>query len=49
VPEQEGVDVWAPELKFYNGKAWLYYAVSTFGSRVSAIGLASTTSISSGN
>lgn len=49
VPEQEGVDVWAPEIKFYNGKAWLYYAISTFGSRVSAIGLASTTSISSGN
>jgi len=31
---------WAPECKFMNGKYYLYYSCSTFGSRVSAIGLA---------
>ena len=31
---------WAPECKFLNGKYYLYYSCSTFGSQVSAIGLA---------
>ncbi|OUJ72943.1 family 43 glycosylhydrolase [Hymenobacter crusticola] len=31
---------WAPECKFMNGKYYLYYSCSTFGSKVSAIGLA---------
>ncbi len=31
---------WAPECVFQNGKYYLYYSCSTFGSRVSAIGLA---------
>jgi arabinan endo-1,5-alpha-L-arabinosidase len=31
---------WAPDISFYNGSYHLYYAVSTFGSRNSAIGLA---------
>ena len=31
---------WAPDISFYNGKYHLYYALSTFGSRNSAIGLA---------
>jgi arabinan endo-1,5-alpha-L-arabinosidase len=30
---------WAPDISFYNGRYHLYYAVSTFGSRNSAIGL----------
>lgn len=30
---------WAPECKFMNGKYYLYYSCSTFGSQVSAIGL----------
>jgi len=30
---------WAPDLLFFNNKYYLYYAVSTFGSQVSAIGL----------
>ena len=30
---------WAPECVFQNGKYYLYYSCSTFGSRVSAIGL----------
>ena len=31
---------WAPDISFFNGKYHLYYALSTFGSRNSAIGLA---------
>jgi arabinan endo-1,5-alpha-L-arabinosidase len=31
---------WAPDISFFNGKYHLYYAVSSFGSRDSAIGLA---------
>jgi arabinan endo-1,5-alpha-L-arabinosidase len=33
-------DAWAPDVSFYNGKFHLYYAVSTFGRNISAIGLA---------
>lgn len=49
VPDQAGIDVWAPDVKTYNGKVWLYYAVSTFGSKVSAIGLLSADSLASDN
>lgn len=49
VPNQEGIDVWAPDLKRYNGRVWLYYAVSTFGSQRSVIGLASASSVGAGN
>ena len=31
---------WAPDVTYFNGAYHLYYAVSTFGSQVSAIGLA---------
>ncbi len=31
---------WAPEIAYFNNKYHLYYSVSTFGSQVSAIGLA---------
>ena len=48
VPNQSGIDVWAPDLRHYRGRVWLYYSISTFGSRVSAIGLASAPSIASG-
>ena len=34
------VGIWAPDISFVNGKYCLYYAVSTFGSNRSAIGLA---------
>jgi arabinan endo-1,5-alpha-L-arabinosidase len=37
---------WAPEVFFLNGKYYIYYACSTFGSRVSAIGLATSTDLS---
>ena len=32
-------DMWAPDISFFNGRWRLYYAVSTFGSNRSAIGL----------
>ena len=34
------VDLWAPDISFYNGRWHLYYAISSFGSQNSAIGLA---------
>jgi arabinan endo-1,5-alpha-L-arabinosidase len=49
VPDQSGHDVWAPDVKVYNGRTYLYYSVSTFGSRVSLIGLASASSIATGD
>ena len=33
-------DFWAPDIHYINGQYYLYYAVSTFGSQISAIGLA---------
>ena len=41
VPNQSGNDVWAPDVKVYNGRTYMYYSVSTFGSKVSLIGLIS--------
>ena len=35
-------NAWAPDIAFYRGKYHLYYSVSSFGSRNSAIGLATT-------
>ncbi|HKE95729.1 MAG TPA: glycoside hydrolase family 43 protein [Povalibacter sp.] len=49
VPNQSGIDVWAPDVKAYNGRVWMYYAVSTFGSKVSAIGLLSASSLAAGD
>jgi arabinan endo-1,5-alpha-L-arabinosidase len=37
---QVGASLWAPDISFRAGRYWLYYAVSSFGSNVSAIGLA---------
>ncbi|MBT2647985.1 glycoside hydrolase family 43 protein [Bacillus sp. ISL-34] len=39
---------WAPDISYYNGRYWMYYSVSSFGSNTSLIGLLSTTSITSG-
>src|SRR4051794_26228777 len=36
----KGRGAWAPDISYYAGKFHLYYAVSSFGSRNSAIGLA---------
>lgn len=33
-------NAWAPDISFFNGKFHLYYSISSFGSRDSAIGLA---------
>src|ERR1700712_492781 len=40
VPAFKGNSFWAPDIVFYNGEYYLYYAVSTFGKNTSAIGLA---------
>jgi arabinan endo-1,5-alpha-L-arabinosidase len=40
VPGNTTGDFWAPEVAYFNNLYHLYYSVSTFGSQVSAIGLA---------
>jgi beta-xylosidase len=40
VPGNDGSDFWAPDISFRNGKYWLYYSASSFGSNSSGIGLA---------
>nr|WP_243735258.1 glycoside hydrolase family 43 protein [Paenibacillus turpanensis] len=45
VPNQATNDIWAPDIKYFNGRYWLYYSVSSFGSNTSAIGLASATNL----
>lgn len=42
-------DMWAPDVSYHNGKYWLYYAVSTVGSQVSAIGLATSSTAAPGS
>jgi arabinan endo-1,5-alpha-L-arabinosidase len=37
-----GEDLWAPDISFRDNKYWLYYSASSFGSRNSGIGLATT-------
>lgn len=49
VPKHTNNDVWAPDVEYYNGRVWLYYSISTFGSNTSAIGLASAASIGAGS
>ncbi|KAI7883610.1 endo-1,5-alpha-L-arabinosidase [Lichtheimia hyalospora FSU 10163] len=44
-----GLDVWAPDAKVFNNRVYLYYAISSFGSQNSAIGLASADSIQAGS
>lgn len=43
VPGTEGI--WAPDLSYHDGKYYLYYSASTFGSQRSVIGLAVNESI----
>ncbi|NYI04948.1 arabinan endo-1,5-alpha-L-arabinosidase [Allostreptomyces psammosilenae] len=33
-------DIWAPDVSYHNGRYWMYYSASSFGSNNSAIGLA---------
>ncbi len=44
VPGADG-DFWAPDVSYFDGIYHLYYAVSTFGSQVSAIGMATNTTL----
>lgn len=39
VPTKTDFNIWAPEIIEKDGKYYLYYSISTFGSRVSCIGL----------
>lgn len=48
VPNQKTNDVWAPDVHVFNGKVWLYYAISSFGSNTSAIGLVSANRVGDG-
>ncbi|MBN1507221.1 MAG: family 43 glycosylhydrolase [Sedimentisphaerales bacterium] len=45
VPKYTGSSVWAPDISYFDGQYHLYYSVSTFGSNVSAIGLATNTTL----
>jgi arabinan endo-1,5-alpha-L-arabinosidase len=40
VPANRDLNYWAPDVAWMDGRYWLYYAASTFGKRVSGIGLA---------
>lgn len=42
-------DVWAPDISYHNGTYWMYYAVSSFGSNTSAIGLATSSTGQAGS
>lgn len=48
VPGNTNNDVWAPDVKRYGGRVWLYYSVSTFGKSVSTIGLLSAANLTAG-
>nr|POF01323.1 arabinan endo-1,5-alpha-l-arabinosidase a [Quercus suber] len=41
-------DAWAPDVRYINGEYFLYYAVSTFGTQKSVIGVASSKSMDDG-
>ncbi len=42
-------DIWAPDISYFNGAYHLYYAISTFGSNRSAIGLATNRTLNENN
>ncbi|MEV5555067.1 arabinan endo-1,5-alpha-L-arabinosidase [Nonomuraea wenchangensis] len=44
-----GRNLWAPDISYHNGKYYLYYSASTFGSNNSAIFLATSTTGASGS
>lgn len=48
VPRNRGF-FWAPDVIYFRHRYWLYYAVSTFGSRISAIGLATNRTLNPGD
>jgi len=44
-----GANLWAPDISYHNGRYYLYYAASSFGSRHSAIFLATSSTGASGS
>ena len=42
-------DLWAPDVSYHNGTYWLYYAASTFGKNISAVGLATSPTAAPGS
>lgn len=44
VPEFNG-HIWAPDIAFYDGKYYLYYSISSFGSNLSCIGVATNSTL----
>jgi arabinan endo-1,5-alpha-L-arabinosidase len=48
-PNMGANDVWAPDVRAYGGRVWMYYSVSEFGRNNSAIGLTSASSIAAGD
>jgi len=42
-------DLWAPDVSYHNGTYWLYFAASTFGKNLSAIGLATSSTAAPGS
>lgn len=47
VPGNDSNEVWAPDVAQWNGKYWLYPSYSRWGSRTSAIGVASSSTLDS--
>src|ERR1700734_1266204 len=43
----QATDIWAPDISYFNGIYHVYYAASSFGSNVSAIGLATSSTLDS--
>ncbi|MGA8273578.1 MAG: family 43 glycosylhydrolase [Candidatus Sulfotelmatobacter sp.] len=43
----QATDLWAPDISYFNGSYHVYYAASSFGSNVSAIGLATNITLDS--
>ena len=43
----QATEIWAPDVSYFNGTYHVYYAVSTFGSNLSAIGLVTNSTLDS--
>ena len=43
----QATEIWAPDVSYFNSSYHVYYAVSTFGSNISAIGLVTNTTLDS--
>jgi arabinan endo-1,5-alpha-L-arabinosidase len=48
-PRMRPMNVWAPDIRKYQGRYWCYYAISEFGRNTSAIGLTSASGIFRGD